>query len=354
VKIACLAISLNEAQFCARWADSCKLADYCIVADTGSTDDTVRHLLADRVTVHKISVKPWRFDVARNAALALVPADADICITLDMDEILMPGWRAAIEAVWRPYVTRLRYNYVWNWNADGTPGIRFRADRCYARAGYIWRHPVHETVYPQHGTAEVYAESEMTIHHHADDAKPRAQYLPLLELAVHEDPKSDRMVFYLGREYALRGRPSDAVAMLETYLEKFPNAWGEERAAAMRLLSTVDLRGPGGAEHWLRRACKEYPDIRQNWYELAVHCMNTKQWAAGAGAAHEAMDRSPSNSYMADGIANTYGPFDVGSICAFYAGVHTFAKEWWSRAAAMAPNDERIKANGVFINGESK
>jgi hypothetical protein len=27
-----------------------------------------------------------------------VPADVDVCLSLDLDEILAPGWRAAIEA----------------------------------------------------------------------------------------------------------------------------------------------------------------------------------------------------------------------------------------------------------------
>lgn len=352
MKIAVVSIALNEAQFAARWADSCKQADYRIVADTGSTDDTIRHLLADHVTVHKISVKPWRFDVARNAALALVPADADICITLDMDEVLQPGWREAIEAVWTPETTRIRYDYVWNWNADGTPNIRFRADRCYARNGYLWKHPVHETVYPQLGTTEVYAESTMAIHHHADDAKSRASYLPLLELSVHEDPQNDRNWFYLGREYAMYGRTDDAVQTLTTYVDKFPQAWGQERSAAMRMLSVTSdqvLRGK-----WLERACSEYPDIRENWYQLAVYCMDEKLWKMGVHVVNVGLQKTPSDSYMADGVANTYGLYDIGSICAYYHGDGIQARDWWQEAARLAPNDERIKVNGVFIMGEPK
>lgn len=37
--------------------------------------------------------------------------------------------------------------------------------------------------------------------HHPDPKKSRAQYLPLLELAVSETPQDDRSVHYLGREY---------------------------------------------------------------------------------------------------------------------------------------------------------
>ena len=54
---------------CRALADSAADADYRIVADTGSTDDTVERLSRVGVTVHKIAVKPWRFDVARNTAM---------------------------------------------------------------------------------------------------------------------------------------------------------------------------------------------------------------------------------------------------------------------------------------------
>ena len=41
--------------------------------------------------------------------------------------------------------------------------------------------------------------------HRADDTKSRMQYLPLLEMAVKENPDNDRNTHYLGREYMFRG-----------------------------------------------------------------------------------------------------------------------------------------------------
>ena len=46
------------------------------------------------VTVHRIAVRPWRFDIARNATIALIPDDVDVCCSMDMDMFLDPGWRA--------------------------------------------------------------------------------------------------------------------------------------------------------------------------------------------------------------------------------------------------------------------
>jgi glycosyltransferase involved in cell wall biosynthesis len=76
MKIAAYTIALNEEKHVMRWLEATKDADIRVVADTGSTDKTVALLqAAPNVIVHQISVMPFRFDDARNAALALVPDD---------------------------------------------------------------------------------------------------------------------------------------------------------------------------------------------------------------------------------------------------------------------------------------
>mgnify|MGYP003352631808 CR=1 FL=1 len=103
LKICVYAIARQEEQFVERFCDSAKDADLILIADTGSTDKTRDLAAVCGAKVHQICVKPWRFDIARNAAMALIPADVDVCISLDLDEILEPGWRQSIEEVWETY-----------------------------------------------------------------------------------------------------------------------------------------------------------------------------------------------------------------------------------------------------------
>ena len=79
-KVAVYAICKNEEKFVKRWYESVKEADGIFVLDTGSTDNTAEELkkLGANVTIKKI--EPWRFDVARNESLNLVPEDYDICV----------------------------------------------------------------------------------------------------------------------------------------------------------------------------------------------------------------------------------------------------------------------------------
>jgi len=73
MKVAVYSIALNEEKFVQRWYESAKEADYLFIADTGSSDKTVEIARGLGIVCHIISVKPWRFDDARNASLALLP-----------------------------------------------------------------------------------------------------------------------------------------------------------------------------------------------------------------------------------------------------------------------------------------
>lgn len=347
MKIAVYSIALNEEKFVERWAASAADADVVLLADTGGTDSTVALARCYTRETYDIHISPWRFDHARNAALALLPADIDLCITLDLDEVLAPGWREIIEKVWTPDATRLRYGYVWNWNNDGTPNVQFSADRAHHRNGYQWKGPVHEVITPS-GAETVVTTEQVLIHHHADNAKPRSSYLPLLELAVRENPNDDRAAHYLGREYMFAGRRDDAMRELQRHLTLPTAKWSDERAASMRFLGRIT-----GDEGWYLAAVGEAPHSRDAWYELAQFRLNTKDWIGAVHACQKALaiTQRPGH-YLVTQEAWTHGPYDVGCVAAWYSGLKDLARQWWAVAAEMRPDDERIRTNGEFINAD--
>ena len=107
-KVCVYAICKNEEKFVDRWYESVKEADEIYVLDTGSTDNTVSKLLEHGVNVTSLEIVPWRFDVARNKSLDLVPKDTDICVCIDLDEVFLPGWRQELENVWEEDATKVR------------------------------------------------------------------------------------------------------------------------------------------------------------------------------------------------------------------------------------------------------
>lgn len=338
MKIAVYTITKNESQFIARWAESCKEADYRVIIDTGSTDDTIEEAKRNGCDVASISVNPWRFDDARNASLSLLPLDADFCISLDADEILMPGWREALEQV--PLsVTRPRYKYVWSWNADGSEGLTYSGDKIHARKNYRWVHPVHEVLACTATEIQSFCHG-LEIHHHPDATKSRSQYLPLLELAVRERPDDDRNQFYLGREYMFNNQKENAERHLLKHLEL--SAWDAERATAMRYLSRVTPK----REHWLLRACAEAPHRREPWVELARFYYEQKAWVLCLGACERALAiKEKPLEYLCEADAWGSTPHDLAVIASWNVGLKELAIRHSEEAIKLEPSNSRLTEN---------
>lgn len=347
LKIAVYAISKNEEQFVQRFCDSAKDADLILIADTGSTDKTVEKALECGAKVHDICIKPWRFDKARDTALALIPGDFDVCISLDLDEVLEPGWRQEIERVWTPETTRLRYKFDWGC------GISFFYEKIHHRAGYHWHHPVHEYPRPDSRIQEVYAHTDMLlVSHHPDPTKSRGQYMPLLELAVKEDPYCPRNAFYHARELTFYGRWEESIKALNKYLAMPEATWPNERCYAMRLLGQAydEIKNPWEAIKWLRKAVAEAPDTREPWVELAMAAYRRELWAECYAAAKSALQiTDKALVYTMDPSVWTEKPYDLASIAAWKLGHKEEARQLCVKALEFAPSDARLLKNLEYM-----
>lgn len=341
MKIAVYTIAKNEEQFVERWAESCKEADYRIILDTGSTDRTVELAKEAGVTVEVKIIDPWRFDHARNAALELVPEDVDYCVALDMDEVLVDGWREELE---KATATRPRYEYTWSWENEetGVPGLVYGGDKIHARNGYFWHHPVHEVLsFKERETQEWIG---LKIHHHPDRTKSRGQYFPLLELAVQEDPDDDRNAHYLAREYFFHGMNDKAVAEFKRHLALPRAVWRPERAASMRYLSKCDI--PSERESWLLRAAAESPDRREGWVELALYYYEKNDWPSCYAASKRALKITDKPlEYICEAQAWGDIPHDMAAISAYQLGLHQEALMHSVTALSFSPEDPRLQKN---------
>lgn len=347
--VAVYAIAKNEAQHVERWAESAAEADRVILVDTGSTDNTVAIAELMGVTTFTRTFTPWRFDTARNTSLALVPDGVDYCIALDLDEQLQPGWRDALQVAHDNGWTRPRYRYTWSWNPDGSPGLVYGGDKIHARHGYTWRHPVHEVITPLGEETQGWVDLE--IHHHPDPTKSRAQYLPLLELAVREDPNDDRNAYYYARELLFSGENDAASREFHRYLALPRATWDAERSKAMRYLATIEHNR---AEHWLLRAAAEAPHRREPWVDLARHYHDTHNWPACYGAALRALaiiDKPL--EYLCEDDAWGYLPHDLAALAAYHLGLIDQAAQHGRDALAIAPDNPRLITNLTYYEGES-
>ena len=344
MKIAVYTIALNEEQFVEPWFESAKEADYLLIADTGSTDDTIKKAKALGINVINVNVRPWRFDIARNAALAFIPLDIDLCIALDMDEVLLPGWRQKLEAI-PEGTTRPRYQYTWNWNPDGTPGLQYGGDKIHARIGYRWKHPVHE-VAVAYGVPEIQNWTDIEIHHHADNSKSRSQYLPLLNVAVQEDPYDDRNAHYYARELYFNGMLDEAAKEFRRHLALPTSRWGAERAWSLRYMSKCE---PYKAIEHLNEAIKEAPEFREPYVDLAKVYYEAQDWANCLANAQKALSITEKPLvYLNEAEAWGWMPYDLAAIASFRLGDTESALRYGEKAVELNPEDERLQKNLVY------
>jgi glycosyltransferase involved in cell wall biosynthesis len=251
MRIGIYGICKNEKDFVERCLNSVKEADVIAFCDTGSTDGTwelLQNFDHPNKIVKQICVSPWRFDDARNVALMSLPPDVDMCISIDADEMLEPGWREVLTAAITKDAATLgkipeRYNHrfktIWDWTGAGTNISEHWHERIHARHNYRWKLPVHEVLVKSDGSDEVACwVPELMMVQKPDTTKNRGSYLPMLEQSVKEDPKRWKSLSFLAGEYMNAGRIDDAIKTMQTCLE-LPDS---DKAFLSYQLSTIYQR----------------------------------------------------------------------------------------------------------------
>jgi glycosyltransferase involved in cell wall biosynthesis len=344
-KIAVYTIALNEERYVDTWFHSVKEADYWLVADTGSSDQTVHKLRELGAKCEVIHVRPWRFDMARNIALSLIPEHIDICISMDMDEHMAPGWRPILEAAWQSGATRVNYDYHTYYNAASEPHLKFMANKIHARHNYTWRRPVHESVFV-HGTETLSQAPGLLMKHVPDPTKSRGQYLHLLEISHQENVTCAQTLFWLAREHAYQNNSEQAIAYFHKLLA-LEHVWHLEKSEAERWLAKLL---PHEQLQWLRRCVATAPERREGWRDLAQHLYAHSKWISCYAACSEALSITQgTNSYL--DTADVWGPHlhDLAAISAWNMGLKSESEAHAQAAVNLAPDDQRLQNNLTAI-----
>lgn len=345
------AIAYNEFENVDKFIANCQDASYVVVCDTGSTDGTYERLKtyeSAKVHIHRINITPWRFDVARNTALALVPPDVDVCISLDLDERLNSGWNEAFDT---PYnATRYMYNYVWKYDSAGTtPEVQFFTDKIHSRFGYVWRHACHETLYwVGDGEEKSTLLTKLQIGHYPDPSKSRSQYMGLLEMAIGEEPTHSRVCFYYARELMFAQKWEAAIIEFKRHLQLPTSKWKEERANSWQFVADCHsaLKQPAESLTAAIQSTLECPSIRETWLSVAKYAYQMQDWITCIWAAHKALAiEKPTNTYIIK--SDSWGPllYDYLAIGYWHLENPITAFKYGQLAVSKAPTDQRLLRN---------
>jgi len=344
MKIAVYAIALNEILHVERWAKATEGADYRIVADTGSTDGTQEKLREMGVIVHDIRVRPWRFDMARNASLSLVPEDADICLFLDLDEVPEPkffdkvrkGWVEGSDHAWITFDT----------------GSRWHKDKIHSRWGWSWKYPCHEVAVFYGGEVAKHCMIDNAlITHKPDETKSRGQYIPLLELSVKEYPNDPRMWTYMTREYYFHQRWEDVLRAGQRTLEL--DGWDVEQAATCKWLGEAahHLGNTEEATKWFVKGTEILPKQGEPWYGVAIDAYRRRDWSTCLSASINAIECPRSVHYCYEAAIWDWKAYDLAGVSAYNLGLYQESKTFTEAALIGVPagaEKDRIKRNLEF------
>lgn len=138
MKVCVYGLVKNKEDFCISWFNSIKDADTIIVGDLGSTDSTKKILKNFGVKVFDLKINPFRYDIARNTLLSLIPADIDIAISYDLNQIISENWKTVLYSEWLPGTDRLSCLYK-SHDQQNTQSLNI----IHSLNGYIWEKPIY-------------------------------------------------------------------------------------------------------------------------------------------------------------------------------------------------------------------
>jgi tetratricopeptide (TPR) repeat protein len=260
-----------------------------------------------------------------------------------MDEVLTPGWRKPVEEAFAKGIDRLHYRRIEAFNPDGSVASEFNGFKVHRREGIRWHYPIHEV--PQWYKEEPEVKEFVTgfeTHHLQDKEKSRGQYLPMLEMAVRENPDS-RNLYYLGREQSYHQQYDKSAETLKKYLEV--SIFPEERAAACRILSKAE---PDNAEEWFMKGTEEFA-CRESILALANYYYTKAMWDECLLVAEKALAfKEKPTQFLAESWAWGHMAYDLMAISCWQLGKWNLAYKYGKKAVEISPNDERLLKNLAF------
>ena len=349
MKIAIYTIALNEEKHVQQWFNSGREADLLLIADTGSTDGTVAAARALGIAVIEIEVKPWRFDVARNLSLDALPEDIDICIQIDMDEVLQPGWREIVEAAFEKGNLWPTYQIVIEWGKDGEVIKSLDHFKIHPRKGFSWKYPIHEVISPDDATIYSRERIPLTVWHHQDKTKSRKGYLEQLELAVQEVPSDWRMNHYLTREYMYTKQSEKIIHTAYKGID-LGYGWDVERASSC--IWAADAAHALGytywAYEWAIKASELAPTFYEAWHSRAHYAHLLEKWRDCFDSAKKIDRLTKQTHHLVNPAVWSWWGFDLAALSAHKLGRHELAL-YYGRLALMAdPENERLARNLTY------
>lgn len=356
-RICVYAIAKNESENVDKWADSMLEADCVVVLDTGSSDDTVEKLKNRGITVETKVIKPWRFDVARNESMKLVPDDCNILVCTDLDEVFEPGWADNLRKKWVEGKTRMCwYKYSWSHDSFGNPDRIFWYNKIHCR-GYKWKYIVHELLV-ENGAMDMsdmedLYTNDIMLHHWPVQKEGRDTYLPLLieraKEAYEENDEDIMGAIYLCQHYAYAGLYEESNKEINKFIWKFREQAGcfmTSNALLFMGRNYLNMGVKDDAEKYYKKAIEVCPTYRDPYIALGELYISKKEYNEAKKTLIEALKLTYRRfSWLESNNSFNHHIYDLLDIACYYSGDKKNALLFAEKAFRMCPEDKRLEDN---------
>lgn len=214
MKTAAYTICKNEKQFVEKWLYYTKNFTYRVILDTGSTDGTWELFqeaakIDPNLIIEQKIFTPWKFDVARNYNLDMVPQDVDWCLSPDLDEYfsinVLDQMKKTIGT--NPTVTNIACDRLDVYSYDvrvGPPNV-LGTNKIHRRHMYKWSQPIYEHLWyklPDRAEVEIYNDDIYLIHDQDFKKQSRPElYTKMLREEFEINPSNCWTLWFLLNHY---------------------------------------------------------------------------------------------------------------------------------------------------------
>lgn len=200
-KTAVYTILKNEIKYIDKWLYYADRFDYKVLLDTGSTDGSFEYLLQCKSKDSKLILEQkifdhWRFDVARNYNMTMVPNDVVWGLSPDLDEYFSINTHDEMERIIDlvPQITNISCDRLDIYSPTvrvGPPNF-IGTNKIHRFKDYTWRQPVYEHlswIHKDKEECELYSDDIFLIHDQ-DFRKPERSelYVKLLSEEYKNNP----------------------------------------------------------------------------------------------------------------------------------------------------------------------
>ena len=307
MKICIYTIAKNEEDNVHRFMNGASEADVVVILDTGSTDKTIQEFKKyDNIIIKQKIIDPWRFDTARNEALKLVPEDIDVCISIDLDESMVPGWRTALEAEWKPDTIIGSYWYHSIVDEDNEPVIECWRTKIHSRHDFRWERPIHEMIVTDKKEGGQAFVKGVVVKHHRKHPSDYEEYLTKF---IKDNPGNIESYIQRAGDRVDKGKLVEANEDYLKYLELTNNINDKDfKTVVDRAICCLCIaknhyhinQDLSLVQKFMLQSVAEFPNYRDGWVYLAEFYSGVGDFAMSYGCAMKALSITENHGYVVE------------------------------------------------------